>query len=220
MNGTGTFGARAAPGRTSASAARGGGCAPAPAPGSGGGCRRCRPRRADLAPGAVGAELPGQHVVGQVDVEDLVEPVLQRRGRRPARAPRPGGRGCGASGRPSRCRYAGRPGPRRWRSGRCGSARGSDRRSSAPGCSRDRPGTPGRRQQMPRTIRSICTPACDAVVERVDQLGVDQAVHLQRRCGPVAGAAALAADQLGEPAAQVVGGDEQLVVARRRGRSR
>ena len=24
------------------------------------------------------------------------------------------------------------------------------------------PGTPGRRQQMPRTIRSICTPARDA----------------------------------------------------------
>ena len=24
------------------------------------------------------------------------------------------------------------------------------------------PGTPGRRQQMPRTIRSIFTPACDA----------------------------------------------------------
>ena len=26
----------------------------------------------------------------------------------------------------------------------------------------DNPGTPGRRQQMPRTMRSICTPACDA----------------------------------------------------------
>ena len=42
----------------------------------------------------------------------------------------------------------------------------------------DRPGTPGRRQQMPRTMRSISVPAARRLVERVDDLGVDEAVHL------------------------------------------
>ena len=33
-------------------------------------------------------------------------------------------------------------------------------------CSREIPGTPGRRQQMPRTMRSINTPALEASVQR------------------------------------------------------
>ena len=40
------------------------------------------------------------------------------------------------------------------------------------------PGRPGRRQQIPRTMRSIGTPACEACVERGDDVGIDQRVHL------------------------------------------
>jgi hypothetical protein len=35
----------------------------------------------------------------------------------------------------------------------------------------DTPGTPGRRQQAPRTIRSIFTPALRGLVQRADHLG-------------------------------------------------
>ena len=41
------------------------------------------------------------------------------------------------------------------------------------------PGIPGRKQQMPRTWRSIFTPACDGRVERLDTGFVDQRVHLE-----------------------------------------
>ena len=64
----------------------------------------------------------------------------------------------------------------------------------------DMPGTPGRRQQMPRTTRSIDTPACDACVEQVDDRRIDQRVHLgpdlRRPAG--AGMRDLGLDQLGE----------------------
>ena len=40
------------------------------------------------------------------------------------------------------------------------------------------PGTPGRRQQKPRMIRSIDTPAWDASTKRFDNLRVFQLVHL------------------------------------------
>ena len=72
-------------------------------------------------------------------------------------------------------RTVGRPGPRRWRTGRCGCARGSGRRSSAPGCCSDRPGTPGMRQQMPRMMRSTSHAGGRRLVERVD--------HARRRRG-------------------------------------
>ena len=51
-----------------------------------------------------------------------------------------------------------------------------------------RPGTPGRRQQMPRTTRSICTPAFEAAIEPVDQPGIDQRVELGPDRGRLAGA--------------------------------
>ena len=110
-------------------------------------------------------------------------------------------------------------GPRRGRTGRCGRARGSGRRSTAPGCCRTGRARPGRRQQMPRTMRSICTPGLRRPVEQLDQLGVDQAVHLERQPAVAVGLH-LVLDQRGEPRPQVVRGDEQLLVARRRGRSR
>ena len=59
----------------------------------------------------------------------------------------------------------------------------------------DRPGTPGRRQQMPRTIRSIVHAGLRGGVERVDHLGVDQAVHLEHDAARPAAAADLALDQ-------------------------
>ena len=79
---------------------------------------------------------------------------------RPGRPARPGCTGCGASGRPTRCRPA--PPPRPARTRRCGSARGSGRRSRPPRCSRETPATPGRSAQIPRTLSSTRTPACDA----------------------------------------------------------
>ncbi len=52
----------------------------------------------------------------------------------------------------------------------------------------DSPGTPGRRQQMPRTTRSICTPAAERRIERIDDFRVDQRIHLhpdrRRPAGP------------------------------------
>ena len=38
----------------------------------------------------------------------------------------------------------------------------------------DSPGTPGRRQQMPRTTRSMLHAGLGGAVERIDQLGIDQ----------------------------------------------
>ena len=55
-----------------------------------------------------------------------------------------------------------RAGRRRARRRRSASARGSARRSRRRGCSPTRPGTPGRRQQIPRMLRSTGTPACEA----------------------------------------------------------
>ena len=46
------------------------------------------------------------------------------------------------------------------------------------------PGTPGRRQQMPRTSSVIGTPACDARVERLDDVDVDERVHLGDDAAP------------------------------------
>ena len=42
------------------------------------------------------------------------------------------------------------------------------------------PGTPGRRQQIPRTLRSIAHPRLRGLVKRPDAGGIDQRVHLQR----------------------------------------
>ena len=53
----------------------------------------------------------------------------------------------------------------------------------------DRPGTPGRRQQMPRTTMLIGTPALRRFVEMVDQPVIDQRVHLQPDAGGLAGLA-------------------------------
>ena len=76
----------------------------------------------------------------------------------------------------------------------------------------DRPGTCGRRQQMPRTMRSIAVPVLRRVVERVDERGVDEAVHLQRDAARRAllGLRARCARQM--RAAQVRGRDQQLPV--------
>ena len=67
------------------------------------------------------------------------------------------------------------------------------------------PGTPGRRQQMPRTIRSIRTPASLAVVQLLDQAAVHEPVHLRDdpRGSPSPGVGRLAADALEQPVAQV-----------------
>ena len=78
---------------------------------------------------------------------------------RSARPARRGGRGCAASGRPRRCRPCAR---RRVRRRRRASARAGARRSRRPGCSPRARARPGRRQQMPRTLSSTCTPACEA----------------------------------------------------------
>ena len=78
---------------------------------------------------------------------------------RPARPARPGCRGCAASCR----RSPSGPGSRR-RGGRCrrASARGSGRPPSITRMFSETPGTPGFRQQIPRTLRSTRTPACEA----------------------------------------------------------
>ena len=38
---------------------------------------------------------------------------------------------------------------------------------------------PGRRQQMPRTSRSMRTPACEASYRAADHFGILQRVHLE-----------------------------------------
>ena len=90
---------------------------------------------------AVGAELPGQDVVLELDSAGSPRAVDERGVEYRGDGTRPAGRGCAASGRPSRCSTR-RPRVAR-RSGRCASARGSGRRSIAPGCARDSPGDPG-----------------------------------------------------------------------------
>jgi hypothetical protein len=40
------------------------------------------------------------------------------------------------------------------------------------------PGTPGRRQQKPRMIKSIDTPACESLAQRLDDVGILHLVHL------------------------------------------
>ena len=64
----------------------------------------------------------------------------------------------------------------------------------------DRPLTPGRRIERPRTIRSISTPACDACVERFDHAGLEQRIHLGDDVGGASGLGVflLAADQAQE----------------------
>ena len=54
----------------------------------------------------------------------------------------------------------------------------------------DNPGTPGRRQQMPRTTRSISTPACDAAYNRsIDSGSTRLFIFMVMR--PVPGGAAI-----------------------------
>ena len=69
------------------------------------------------------------------------------------------------------------------------------------------PGTPGRSAQMPRTLSRMRTPAARRGVERLDDLLVDERVHLRHDLRGLAGlrAAALALDQLHEAPAQPVG---------------
>ena len=119
-------------------------------------------RAVDVVPAAVGVELPGQRVVGQVHLEDLLEAGLQlglvdRHQRLDAPVEVAGHQ----VGRADEDPWAGRD-RRRWRSGRSGCARGSGRRSTAPGCAPTARARPGMRQQMPRMMRSISTPALDA----------------------------------------------------------
>ena len=97
--------------------------------------------------------------------------------RAPARAARRACRGCAASGRRSRCRSSAR---RCARTRRCASARGSARRRVRRGCSPTRPRTPGRRQQMPRMLRSTGDARLRRPVERLDAALVDERVHLHR----------------------------------------
>ena len=110
--------------------------------------------------GALGAHDPGLVRVVQVGLQALADDArLQRRVEHREAQARCGGRNCGPSSR----RWRGRR-PRRRRSGnrRCACARGSARPPSARGCSPRGPATPGRSAHTPRTIRSICTPACEA----------------------------------------------------------
>ena len=74
-----------------------------PGPGPAG-VRGCRRRRTvgTRRPRPVGAELPRQHVVLEQDVQDLRRAAPAARDPRPGRSPRRDGRGCAASGRPSR----------------------------------------------------------------------------------------------------------------------
>ena len=121
---------------------------------------RLQPAHGRHALPALGSELPREHIVVQVHLQDLVQPLPS------------GSRSITSvthSTRWSRLRgiRSADPmnirGPRaRCRTGRSANARGTARRWSARGCSRTCRGTPGRRQQMPRTIRSISVPARDA----------------------------------------------------------
>ena len=76
------------------------------------------------------------------------------------------------------------------------------------------PGTPGSRQQMPRMTRSISTPAWRGV-EGLDELGVDQGVHLHDDA-PVRAERGLPGDQVQEAGAQGRG----ATTSRRYGSSR
>ena len=80
-------------------------------------------QRRHPVPGAVAVQFPCFGVVAQHRLEDAVKPGPQLAIFDRERPPRPDGRGCGASGRPSRCSTRRRPD--RCRSGRCASARGS-----------------------------------------------------------------------------------------------
>ena len=77
------------------------------------------------------------------------------------------------------------------------------------------PGTPGRRQQMPRTIRSICTPACEARYSASITAGSTRRFILKiRRPSPLLALALdLALDQREQAAAQVDRGHQQLAIA-------
>ena len=83
----------------------------------------------------------------------------------------------------------------------------------------DSPGTPGRRQQMPRTISSMATPALRRFVERVDDVGIDQRVHLHpdRRRLAVLGMGDLAGDVRENPVAQRQRRHRHLLDVRRLG---
>ena len=92
-------------------------------------------------------------------------------------------------------------------------------------CSRNRPmtlmtrmfsltfGTPGRRQQMPRTIRSIFTPAARGFVEREDHILVDERVDLHDDPAglPAPRQIALALDERLHPRREIERRDEQLL---------
>ena len=98
------------------------------------------------------------------------------------------------------------------RTGRSASARGTGRRSTAPGSSPTCRARPGAGSRCPRTARSIRVPACDARVQRVDHLGVDEAVHLQHDLARRARAAPSARIISSSGAAQRERRDEQLAV--------
>ena len=79
------------------------------------------------------------------------------------------------------------------------------------------PGTPGRSAQMPRTLSRMRTPRSRRGVQRLDDLVVDERVHLGDDLGRLArlGPPPLAIDQLEEPAAQAGRRHHQLLQARR-----
>ena len=152
------------------------GLAPRPA------CHRAAgPTRACRRPGSARACRAGRRAArGVVDRHD---------------AARRGCRGCAASGRRSRCRRS------------CSSPRSNAKTRE---CSRKRPRTEttrmfsrdardarARRQQIPRTLRSTCTPACDARVERLDARAGRRASSsscAMRACSPRSWAAIVALD--------------------------
>ena len=161
-----------------------------------------------------GAELPGVRVVGEAALERVEQVVAQRRVLDRARRARRACRGCAASGRPSRCR----PSPRRRaRTRRCASARGSARRSRRRGCSPRRPATPGRRQQMPRMLRSTGTPACDARRARGCSAGrrASSSSSRIRAGGRSRAPRSCARSRRGSPSRRCVGRDQHLAVAAR-----
>ena len=110
---------------------------------------------------------------------------------------------------------------RRWRSRRCGSARGSGRRSSAPGCVSDSPGTPGPQAADAADDEVDLDAGLRRRVERVDHRRRRRGCSSSRRCGRSAPCGGLAADQLGDAGgAASCGRDEQLAVLAPGGRSR
>ena len=145
---------------------------------AGGATPRCSStRRRGPAPTPV---VPGSNARSSSS-PDLRDDV---RARAAVRAPRPGGRGCGASCRPSRSTPPGSPPLSNQKTRLCSRNRPRIERTATVS---DRPGTPGRSAQMPRISSSTRHALLRGEVERVDHRLVDHRVGLDPDPGGPAG---------------------------------